>query len=124
MIRAATSLCLVMFLATVAFGQSGDSLPKFEAADVRVSAPSNTPVTGGILRGTRFDMRNATMVDLVQNAYGLDMADQVFGGPTWLGTTRYDIVAKAPAGTSRESLRKMMQQLLADRFKLAIHNDN
>ena len=43
--------------------------------------------------------------------------------PKWANTTRYDIQAHAPAGMtpSKDQLRLMMQALLADRFKLAIH---
>jgi uncharacterized protein (TIGR03435 family) len=62
------------------------------------------------------------MVDLVANAYGLD-ADKVMGGPSWLEMDRFDISAKAPANASAESLKIMLQALLADRFKLVVHND-
>jgi uncharacterized protein (TIGR03435 family) len=77
---------------------------------------------GGVLRGTRYDVRTASMVDLIARAYGVD-ADKVQGGPSWLDTDRFDIAAKAPANTSPDTVKLMLQTLLADRFKLKIHMD-
>jgi uncharacterized protein (TIGR03435 family) len=42
-------------------------------------------------------------------------------GPDWLNTTRFDIVAKAGAPAKEPEMKKMMQTLLADRFKLELH---
>ena len=69
---------------------------------------------------------------LVQRAYGLLTVDQVLGSPDWATTERYDVQAKmsdkdleeisklspTEATASRE---KMLQALLADRFKLKAH---
>jgi uncharacterized protein (TIGR03435 family) len=41
--------------------------------------------------------------------------------PGWVGTDRYTIEAKAPGNTTKDQFRLMVQSLLADRFKLAIH---
>ena len=58
----------------------------------------------------------------IGKAYAVS-ADTVLGGPNWLARTRFDIVAKAPDGTSNETLQLMLQSLLADRFKLVLHKD-
>jgi uncharacterized protein (TIGR03435 family) len=42
-------------------------------------------------------------------------------GPDWLGSERFDIVAKAAAPSTEDQLRAMMRTLLGDRFKLALH---
>ena len=42
-------------------------------------------------------------------------------GPNWLETVRFDVIAKVPAGTTKEASRIMLQHLLADRFKLVLH---
>jgi uncharacterized protein (TIGR03435 family) len=42
-------------------------------------------------------------------------------GPEWLNAERYNIHAKMPAGASRDQIPEMMQALLAERFKLALH---
>ncbi len=63
------------------------------------------------------------MVDLVAAAYGVE-TDYVLGGPSWLERDRFDVIAKAPATTSKETVKLMLQTLLADRFKLVVHNDS
>lgn len=55
---------------------------------------------------------NATVVDLIRTAWGID-ASQVIGGPAWLDERRFDVVANGPSG---------LKQLLADRFHLKTHS--
>jgi uncharacterized protein (TIGR03435 family) len=45
------------------------------------------------------------------------------GGPKWLTSDRFDIVAKAEDGAAPSPLLSMIQSLLADRFKLAVHHE-
>jgi uncharacterized protein (TIGR03435 family) len=78
---------------------------------------------GGSLRGGRYELRNATMLDLITIAYGIE-ADKVLGGPSWLEFNRYDVIAKAPNNTPQDELKLMLQGLLADRFKLVVHKDS
>ena len=99
--------------------------PAFESADVFVRARPTTvsrPMSGGLLRNGRYDLRNATMVDLVATAYGVTR-ESVLGGPSWLEMTRFDIVAKAPNGTSSATLKTMLKTLLTERFGLESHTD-
>src|SRR5262245_39318937 len=44
-------------------------------------------------------------------------------GPNWLEFDRFDVFAKVPNNTPPETLKLMLQALLADRFKLVVHND-
>ena len=125
--RALALLVLIGLLLRTAFGQLAltVSTPAFETADVHASAHTTNPnpfMTGGVLRGGRYDLRRATMVDLIRIAYGVD-PDSVLGGPSWLETDRFDVIAKVPAETSPETIKLMLQALLADRFKLVLHND-
>jgi len=107
----------------LAFSQSPESPRKFEAADVRVSAKTANPfVRTGAARGGRYEVKDATMVDLIRIAYGFD-ADKVLGGPSWLEMDRFDVTAKVPADTTPEALNAMLQPLLEDRFKLVVHKD-
>ena len=62
------------------------------------------------------------MLDLIRIAYGVD-PDKVVGGPSWLELDRFDVDAKAPPSTPPETINLMLQSLLADRFKLALHKD-
>ena len=71
----------------------------------------------------RFNAEAATLRGVIGWAYST-LTVQVHGGPGWLDTERYDFVAKAEsADASRDELRAMLQSLLADRFKLAVHRE-
>jgi uncharacterized protein (TIGR03435 family) len=125
MSRALGGIAVVALFSTIVFGQSGSATPSFDVADVHVRPHSSnaTPnVSGGVLRGDRYDLRNATMLDLITLAYGVE-PPAVVGGPNWLERNRFDIIAKAPASTPPETVKLMLKGLLADRFKLVIHND-
>lgn len=41
--------------------------------------------------------------------------------PKWASTDRFEIEARAPANTTKDQMRLMMQSLLAERFQLAVH---
>jgi uncharacterized protein (TIGR03435 family) len=65
-----------------------------------------------------------TLLDLIADAYGLRY-DQIGGGPNWLGSDHFDIVAKA-AGEgplARSQAMQMLQSLLADRFQVKVHRE-
>ncbi len=62
------------------------------------------------------------MLELIETAYSLD-PDTVVGGPPWLDFDRFDVIAKTPPATSLATVRRMLQALLADRFKLAVHQE-
>lgn len=97
--------------------------PAFEVADIHASATTTFPfMRGGLIRGGRYELHNATMLDLIRTAYDVDPA-KVLGGPSWLEQDRFDVIAKTPSDTSIETAKLMLQALLADRFKLAVHND-
>jgi uncharacterized protein (TIGR03435 family) len=112
----------VALLSALVFGQSTGPQPAFPVADVRVSPRTTTPVMRVSFRGGRYEIRNATMVDLIRTAYAVD-ADKILGGPSWLEYDRFDIAALAPASATPDTQRLMLQALLADRFKLAVRRD-
>lgn len=116
-----------MLLADLAFSQSTDSTLKFEAAEIHPTpAPApgtnNQNMRGGLYRSGRYEVRSATMLDLVRTAYNVD-ANNVAGGPAWMDKVRFDIIAKAPGDSTPEKLRVMLRNLLAERFGLVVHND-
>src|SRR5437870_13910421 len=85
-------------LAGLAYGQTPEKLPSFEAADVHASPKNPNPNVqslGGFARGGRYQFRNASMLDLIANAYGMD-PEKVAGGPVWLETGRVHILSQAP----------------------------
>ena len=110
-------------LSTAIFGLSSQRQASFDTADVHASPRTPTPVMRAMLRGGRYELRNATMIDLVRTAYNIDVPENIFGGPNWVEFDRFDIVAKAANDTPQETLHSMLQALLAERFKLKVHND-
>jgi uncharacterized protein (TIGR03435 family) len=132
--RAFAVLCFLVLLSSAAFGQSAATPAvatpavavtpaSFEAADIHTSPKTTFPFfQGGVLQGTRYVLRNATMVDLIATAYGVDN-EHVLGGPSWLETDHFDVIAKVPPATTLEIVKPMLQDMLADRFKLALHPD-
>jgi uncharacterized protein (TIGR03435 family) len=123
MILRALLVGTIVLLSIPVFGQTTPASPTFEIADVRVSdRQMNVGVTGNAIRDGRYELHNATMVDLIRIAYGIE-AEKVAGGPNWLELDRYTVIAKAPAPTPVADARLMLRTLLADRFKLAVHED-
>jgi uncharacterized protein (TIGR03435 family) len=112
------------FVSVCAFGQSEANAPKFEVADVHNSPHATQPFARGPFFSTgRYELRFATMVDMIHLAYDID-PEKVSGGPSWLEMDRFDVFAKIPTHTTTESRRQMLQSLLSERFKLAVHNDS
>ncbi len=85
------------------------------------NAPGNR-ITGGFLRGDLYELKHATMLELIQTAYGVD-ADKIYGGPSWLEYDKFEVSAKTKAGARPEALRLMLQALLEDRFNLVVKPD-
>jgi uncharacterized protein (TIGR03435 family) len=48
---------------------------------------------------------------------------QVYG-PDWLNTERYDIIARVPAGATKEQVNVMWQTLLTERFGIVLHHES
>jgi uncharacterized protein (TIGR03435 family) len=124
MTRAFAGISFLAFLCIFAFGQGAATPPTFDIADVHVSPHVLAPnMQGGVLRAGRYDLHQATMLNLVRTAYSVD-PDKVLSGPSWLDSDRFDVLAKAPANTTSETAKLMLQALLADRFKLVVHRDS
>jgi uncharacterized protein (TIGR03435 family) len=64
-------------------------------------------------------MRNVRLTACIRWAYGVQ--EYQVSGPGWLNDVRVDIVAKAGTPVPEAELRRMLQTLLAERFKLAVH---
>jgi uncharacterized protein (TIGR03435 family) len=116
------ALPVALILCATAYGQGNEKPAVFEVADVHVSSQHSIPdVTGGVLRNGRYTLQNATMLDLIRTAYNTE-DDRIVGGPTWLESDHFDVIAKAPNGTPRDKVAEMLRALLAERFGLTVHN--
>ena len=122
--------------------QAAQSLKEMEAAGVKMSfdvasvKPNNSdsPTTSNIggpgsayfPTGGLFSATNKTLINYISFAY--DLTSYQFDSllsrlPKWATLEGFDIQARAKGNPTREQLQMMMQSLLADRFKLAIHTE-
>jgi uncharacterized protein (TIGR03435 family) len=101
----------------------------FEVASIKPN--KSGPPTGtwtspiAFLPGGRFTAANVTLVDVITQVYSTRRI-QMQGGPDWIDSERFDIVAKADAAdgdVNRAQVFPMVQALLEDRFKLALHRE-
>ncbi len=108
----------------------GALAPAFEVASVKPNkAGPTSPQRAGLPPGERVTMVNVPLLTLMQVAYPGMSA--IIGGPKWMGipgapnfdADRFDLNAKAEAPASTDQLRLMLQALLAERFKLAVHTE-
>ena len=85
-------------------------------------------------RGNLFRATNTTPIRFIIFAYKLNGTEELalrlpfWAGlrvnvPAWVTQSRYDIEARAPGAATKDQMRLMMQSLLADRFKLAVHRE-
>lgn len=105
---------------------AADAKPSFEVATIKPSDPSATGRALNVGRGggNAFTTQNLTLSDLIKFAYAIHER-QVSGGPSWMGTDRYDVLAKPDTAgiPNAEQVRSMVQKLLAERFGLKFHRE-
>jgi uncharacterized protein (TIGR03435 family) len=103
------------------------SAQSFEVASVKIAPVISGDLYNinlGTIRHDTVTLSNASLADCIRFAYGLT-SDYQLSGPDWIKSKelRYDIVAKTALDTPREQALQMMQGLLAERFKLAMHTE-
>ena len=64
---------------------------------------------------------NVPLFNVLLRAY--DIKSYQLSAPDWLQSRKFDIVAKVPAGTTKEQFGPMLQKLLAERFHLEVHRE-
>jgi uncharacterized protein (TIGR03435 family) len=69
--------------------------------------------------GGRFVAIGVTLRRLVGDAYD---GAQVFGGPAWIDTDRFDVNARADGEPAPAEVALMLRPMLADRFQLLVHH--
>jgi uncharacterized protein (TIGR03435 family) len=117
----------VSFAILAVYGQ-----PRFEVASVKpgsadaIGSMNGGPLPIGPFNQTNHDPGRITWTNVrlgrvMQVAYDLP-ADRI-SGPDWLVDDVVSMVATIPAGTSVGDFRLMVQNLLADRFKLTVHRE-
>jgi uncharacterized protein (TIGR03435 family) len=123
-----TSLLAIVMGA--AFAQTpAPEKPAFEVASIK---PSEPPVPGrGMMMGSNggpdtkdpgiYRCTNCNLVMLITQAYDIKFFQLNY--PKWMDDVRFEINAKVPEGATKAQMRLMLQDLLAERFKLALHHE-
>ena len=102
--------------------------PQFEVASVKPAPPPDPN------KGMRVSMRggpgsddpllyrceNCSLSNLVTIAFNI--RDYQLSAPTWINDARFDLSARIPPGATSEQFQQMLQNLLADRFKMTFHH--
>ena len=113
--------------------------PRFEVVSIKLYASDPVgwrqghTIVGPTDEGT-FEATEVTVESLVEMAFGVHHPWLIQGGPSWFSSETFDIQAKAGSaanqelkglsGDQREAVKhRMLQGLLADRFKLAVHRE-
>jgi uncharacterized protein (TIGR03435 family) len=121
-------LCSVVHAQSAADAKPAEAKLEFEVASIKPSAQSGRVFRldpkGGPGSGDpgRVTYAFTTILNLMVDAYSVKRY-QVSGGPKWLDSEQFDIVAKVPEGATKEQVKVMLQNLLAERFKLTLHRE-
>jgi uncharacterized protein (TIGR03435 family) len=124
---------LTLCVALAAAAALAQTAPTFEVASIKPAAPlDRMKMAAGIQAGQmpklgphvdrgRAEYIYMAIKDLIALAY--KVKPYQITGPDWIASQRFDIVAKLPDGASKDDAPKMLQALLEERFKLAVHRD-
>jgi len=110
-------------LALLAFllAQSPPPPPTFEVSSIKRNT-SGTDAARVSAQAGRVTITNNPLRNIIRNAWRLQDF-QIVGGPDWMNTERWDIVAKAEGNPQGPQMLAMLQNLLADSFKLVTHRE-
>jgi uncharacterized protein (TIGR03435 family) len=115
--------CLILLTSFFAVAQT------FEVASLKPAAPyKGGPIhiatTGGPGTDdpTRLTFSNATLTMVLQSAFDLQDTQKI-NGPDWLNIDMFDIAATLPRSATKDQMRIMLQNLLAERFHMAWHRE-
>jgi len=108
----------------LALPQARPKFDEFEVASIKEADPNAIGRWIRMQTAHQFVAHNHALKTLIAAAY--DVSPQVIsGGPAWVESERYEIIAKAP-GDVRPNLDEqmaMLRALLAERFKLTYHRE-
>jgi uncharacterized protein (TIGR03435 family) len=122
MIQALTRPIILFTAIAAAFAQSESPAPVFDVADVHAS-PHGVREGELYLHANRLELHGVTMLHLITTAYGVP-EEKVFGGPNWLDSDRFEVVAQASTPVTATTFQPMLQALLAERFHLKVRHED
>src|SRR5690242_2079592 len=105
--------------------QAQTSGPTLEVASIKPATPlgprglqANRKGGPGTADPGLYRCDNCPVFWVLSEAYDLMPFEYV--GPEWLHSARFDFAGKVPAGATKDTFRVMLQNLLAERFNLAV----
>ena len=97
--------------------------PRFEVASIRpIASPSEFKGSPLNIRRNTFSATNHSVLQLIQVAYGV-LERQILDGPGWIRSERFNVEARTSTDLPRDRTLRMLQALLADRFKLRVRQE-
>lgn len=109
---------------TAVIAQSATPPQHFDVAVIKPG--SNGPKGLRVGPDGQFTVAGLTLRELIATGYGIPvttMRARIVGGPAWLDSSTFDIIAKASGDLTPASQLSMLQSLLADRFALQIRRE-
>jgi uncharacterized protein (TIGR03435 family) len=118
-----TAMLSTVMAAQVPSPAASADRPTFEVASIRSNRSGASGGKADAAPNGRVIVTNSSLLELVRNGFELQRHELVLGErvPSWIETERWDIVAQGPpitGPTSQQQLRRMLQNLLIDRFSL------
>jgi uncharacterized protein (TIGR03435 family) len=98
---------------------------RFEVTSVKETKTMPAPGEWAGIRaiaGRTYIARDATLKSMIREMYKITDV-QIAGGPNWIDTARFDVMAKAEHPDKMGNLNVMFENMLADRFKLQFHRE-
>lgn len=118
-----------VLLASLGLHAQGQAAARFEVATIRLD-PDCSGGTREQQSPGRFGVLCVSLRDVIRVAYGSvegpppGRLPEVLGGPRWIDSDRYDIVATAPDNPGLDQMYgPMTRTLLEDRFRLNLHDE-
>jgi uncharacterized protein (TIGR03435 family) len=106
-----------------------DKLPVYEVASIKPDKSGPDNMMRVMFTADGLSVTNIPLKMLIQDAYGME-ENQIVGAPDWVGSERYDIEAKVDAPDvpalhklSLDQRKRMMQPVLAERYRLQVHSE-
>ncbi len=98
--------------------------PAFEVASIKLSNAGREMFRADDIRTSpgSLMMNSVTVASCLKWAYKVQ--DPQISGPDWIREDRFTIAAKSGEPAADDQLRAMLQTLMADRFKLALHRQS
>jgi uncharacterized protein (TIGR03435 family) len=122
------AVAALIIAATGIFAQAPATRPTFNGFEVATIKPTPADYQGGrfikMQSAHLFSAKNHALKTLIAAGYNLSL-QAISGGPAWVDSDRYDIVAKAPneIRPNLDEQMAMLRKLLADRFSLTFHRE-